>query len=144
MTARYVIAKHMSGKQIYHIGVILWADGFVFSRFLGEDGEIPSFVKNKDRFESSLEFWQRTITQDEVEFLGPGNTAEGNTCSRDSSDFLDALKTFKERDYWLAGGGFLLSNITKDNVDEVLSQLFVTVVSKNADPSGGKDGSNTN
>lgn len=132
MTARYVIAKHMTGKQVYHIGVILWSNGLVFSRFFDE---IPSFVVNKERYESSLEFWNRMITLDEVDFL-----SEGRSASRDSTEFLDALKTFKEKDYWLSGGGFLLSNITEDNVDDVLNKIFVKAVSKN----GENDGSSTN
>jgi hypothetical protein len=130
---RFVVAKYIRDLhrlEPVNIGVIVWIDGCVSARFLGEEtgvdkpARIPKrlMVRDLKTYRRWLQYWR-----DEME---RSSLRGANACvSRESPEFLDALmRVASKRQFVLVDGGFLAGKIDRGDISEVVDDLFAGLV----------------
>ena len=98
-----------------NIGVVLWADGNITSRFVGESdspdshARLPQRLGIPDRqvYQKWVEYWRQQIEQ-------PALTARcgWRTVKRSAPEFLDALTTKSDFSFMLVPGGTLRTEVS--------------------------------
>lgn len=131
--ATYLIAKYIPDlfrNEPENIGVIVWIDGAVACRFVGQlgDGRINGqLVRDKFRslanYKQWVESWMRLASSTEVQ-SGDRRTL----VARSSPDFLDALAVHGKGNFILERGGELIEDVSNDSIGEVASFLFERLV----------------
>lgn len=127
---RFLVAKYVPDirrLEPRNIGVIVWGDGHVACRFLGESTgklRVPSLVEKDSRHAYSewLQYWRYQLTRPSI------RTDAGVEVQRDSTDFLTALKE-KSKDFFrLVDGGSLMDRVPVSALDEIAVELFQKLV----------------
>ena len=80
MNAKFLVAKYIPNlkrMEPRNIGVIVWADGVVRSRFVGEKTPLPKHlgVKDKDNFRDWIQSWKSQIAKPVLEFSREKNAS---------------------------------------------------------------------
>jgi hypothetical protein len=128
----FLVAKYIPDSRRMeprNIGVILWADGKTAVRFIGEtDGpevvapdRYPSFIKHKNYtvYRDWVKYWRDLSA---AEALPTGKKDE--TVSRNSPEFLEALRLKSRENYILVQGGFLASKVGARDLHRVSEELY--------------------
>src|SRR5215475_6711156 len=132
--ARYLVAKYISDLQRMeprNVGIVLWASGKVFARFLGErpddpgkvDGRtVPGFIASTAAYKQWIEFWRAQL----------GN----ETPSKFSESGLNSLKDASRGNFLLVDGGFILEEVSPTYLPKLTDDLFQRLVdtSSSEDP----------
>lgn len=135
--ARFLIAKYIPDlrrMEPRNIGVIVWADGRVVARFLGENGspDSPIFpprylkVRSVDSYRQWLYYWRNMITRTIV------TSREGKVVNISSPEFIDSLKSKSRDQFLLVEGGHLLDDIADMDINSIVSDLFETLVNESS------------
>jgi hypothetical protein len=131
-TPRFLIAKYVPDLQRMeprNVGVILWADGSVAARFIGEDENTleikrwPDFIKVRNRpvYQDWLTFWREIISAESV------STRQGKV-ERMSEKFVDGLRATGRENFILVDGGLLFTEIDDENLSRATDELFKQLV----------------
>lgn len=128
---RFLIAKYVPNTKRMeprNIGVILWADGKLAAKFIGEDastGEIvsrPKFVRitNFPVYRDWIMFWRLQMKE---------SLRDGKTLLNPSDpSFVDALRLKSRANYVLVDGGFLAAQVNRNKIDMAVEKLFDELV----------------
>jgi hypothetical protein len=125
---RFLIAKYVSDlrrMEPRNVGVIVWADGEVTGKFLGdgEHGPIPDNVQSKNAYRQWLEYWNLQISKDRL------SRRDGSTVERSEAEYVDVLQERSKPQYMLVDGGILMESIsTPAELGEVADELFSELV----------------
>lgn len=106
MANRYLIAQYVANlarMEPRNIGIILWANGVVESRFLA--AKDAPFVRYPAIYTRWVKFWKEQLSRDEIQ---PIKCA---AVPRHSLEFLDALLKTQEGNYRLFDGGFVCEDL---------------------------------
>jgi hypothetical protein len=131
---RFLIAKYIRDLhrlEPRNIGVIVWLDGNIAARFLGEkNGTIESIVaprylrvQNQAMYRQWIEYWRYQISQPSLSLNG-----NGNMVGKSSPHFLDALRKCSKQQFILLEGGFLMGKHQKGEIQDIVDDLFVNLV----------------
>jgi hypothetical protein len=136
---RYLVAKYVPDPlrmEPRNIGVVVWADGQIGARFLGENGSetsrirVPSRLHVSDRrlYEQWIRYWRQQMSMPALS-RGP----DGMTAGRETPEFLEALASKSQLGYMLVGGGIVRKEISPHELKEVVADLFETLVLEERD-----------
>jgi len=128
-TPRFLVAKYvrdMARMEPRNIGIVLWADGIVVTKFIGDvvDSDaspLPKFMARKNHrvYKRWVKYWCDAIQKEHI--VG----ANGESVGRDDPRFLDAFSLRESRDnYILTMGGSVPVSADKLRVQETLNYLF--------------------
>lgn len=135
---RFLIAKYIPDLRRLeprNIGVVVWTDGLISARFLGEcEAGIPNAaiprrvgVRDKIAYQHWVDYWRAQMSKPCLSING-----NGHKVSRESTEFLDALKERSKQQFILVDGGFLSGSIDRADIDEVAHDLFESLVDDRA------------
>lgn len=132
-TATYLIAKYVPDlfrNEPINIGVVVWVDGGVVCRFLGqrEDGAIDgrslsSQVSSVQNYKSWVEMWCSKANSDRLV-----SRAEYESVLKSDPKFLDVLAESGKGNYVIEKGGEILEEVNQTNASDVLDFLFRRLV----------------
>ena len=132
VSPRFLVAKHIPDlhrMEPRNIGIIAWADdGLTAAHFLGEDEhhrfKMPSLIArgNRDAYRQWIEYWRYQMQADGI------SSRKGETVSRSSPAFLDALIGKSKASFQLADGGLLLQQIPAAELQEFVDEMFERIV----------------
>jgi hypothetical protein len=125
MTPRFLLAKYvanLSRMEPRNIGVLLWANGEIASRFLSKS-EAP-FVGDHEAYDWWIGSWQEKIASDSIA------PVRGARVSKSDPRCMDALLTNQEDNYLLVDAGELLQPIGKRELSSAVDFLFGDLVSQ--------------
>ena len=138
-TPRYLLAKYIPDAQRMeprNIGVVLWADGNLMARFVGESdppdsrSRLPVRLGIPDRhvYEKWIGYWREQIEK-------PSLTRDADGCAVDRNDpeFLDALTTKSDFAFMLVPGGTLRTDVSASELKDAVSDLYNRLVLEEAD-----------
>lgn len=131
----YLIAKFVSDlfrNEPVNIGVIVWIDGAVESKFLAErdNGEIdgrhlPKEIKHHTSvYKQWIDTWRKWTQKDRLNLVG-----RSETFLRGDPRFMDALQSTGRGNYILESGGEILEEVVASNIADVTKYLFERLVS---------------
>jgi hypothetical protein len=128
---RFLVAKYipdMRRLEPRNIGIVVWNGGMVAARFLGEhqsDVVVPRRigVRNQEAYKEWIRYWREQMSSPALSIGG-----NGRPVSRESPEFLDALKNRSKRQFVLVDGGFLLGDVDVTDTDDVVRDLFEAIV----------------
>ncbi|MEX0704850.1 MAG: hypothetical protein WD069_22315 [Planctomycetales bacterium] len=111
-----------------NIGVVVWADGAVEGRFLGEDGDdvtAPRLInKNgRDAYPDWIKSWRTQFVKQRLS-VGRGRPA----ARRENHEFLDAIAMYADDHYVFVDGGFINSPVAPGGIDDIVNYLFSELV----------------
>lgn len=121
MTQRYLIAKFAPDvfrMEPKNIGVILWVDGSISSKFL--DSHAATFIDDKSIYERWINYWNRLI-RDRV-------IVNGTTISAEDPAFIDAMMKKQEGNFMLLDAGRVIDPIKPHDVQSAAEFLFNEMV----------------
>lgn len=124
--AKYVPDIHRMEPR--NIGVIVWADGMVASRFLGEtrNGNVnpPPMVSKNNRhaYRQWITYWKYQLDLLQI------RRDNGEVVPRDSPEFLDALKEKSKEHFRLVSAGRLLEGIQASEIGDFTNEMFGRLV----------------
>jgi hypothetical protein len=133
-TARFLVAKYapdVARLEPRNIGIILWVDGLVGSRFVGSDD--VDFIDDPDTYERWVNFWQGQCTKDSIDLRGKPPV------TRSSVGFLDALRMTQKGNYLLYDAGRLHKDVAPSEIEDATAFLFRELVSGGRHPKEAKD-----
>lgn len=136
---RYLVAKYVPDPlrmEPRNIGVVVWSDGQIAARFLGENGSeasrirVPSRLRVSDRrlYEQWIRYWRQQMSMPSLS-RGPDGMAAG----RETPEFLEALASKSQLGYMLVDGGIVRKEIGPHELKEVVSDLFEVLVMEESD-----------
>ena len=120
---RYLVAKYvrdLKRQETRNIGIFLWADGRVVSRFL--DNNDARFVADKDNYDRWKSFWTDEISADAIKPL------RGPAVPRSQPEFMDALLAKQDGNYRLFDGGRVRDSLSGEELDDAADFLFSELV----------------
>ena len=134
--AQYLIAKYVPDlfrNEPVNIGVVVWIDGSVAYRFIGQrsDGTINGQIV-RDRFRSLanykqwVESWVRIATSQEVIFK-----EKKQLIKKTSPEFLSAMATHGRGNFILEQDGELLEDVTAKSIGQITDFLYERMVEAN-------------
>ncbi len=129
----YLIAKYipdMRRMEPRNIGIILWSEGAIAARFMGESfggqlvDHVPSFIgaKSKKVYVQWINHWRRHLRKTSI-VLRSGQKVE-----RASDNFLAAFRTKSRDNYVLVNGGVLLDQVRPEDMQDTIDYLFDKLV----------------
>jgi hypothetical protein len=133
--ARFLVAKYipdMRRLEPRNIGVIVWVNGVVSARFLGEPAPGNNDVarpprrlgiKNQQVYQEWLQYWRAQMSQPKLSVNG-----NGKQVSRESPEFIDALRKRSKENFVLIDGGFIAGEVSPAEIDDVAYDLFDALV----------------
>src|SRR4029077_9353434 len=123
MTApRFLIAKYVPDlrrMEPKNIGVIVWSNGTVRAKFVGEvrNGEPhvapPAYlhVESRNAYRQWIEYWRAVIEKDSLQ------KDDGTIVDRNNPEFIAAIQAKSKQQYLLASGGEFLTKIGAGEID---------------------------
>jgi hypothetical protein len=135
-TPRFLIAKYIPDlrrMEPRNIGVVLWNNGSVKAKFLGENPKqikTPGFARDDHAYREWVEFWKHQVAKHEL------TDKQGNVFARESPDFLEALAAKSKEQFMLVDGGVFGVEIPQLETAMALAELFEALV---AEPKLPKD-----
>ena len=138
-TPRYLLAKYIPDPlrmEPRNIGVVLWAEGNVTARFVGEgdspdsQSRLPRRLGIPDRhvYKQWVQYWREQIEQPSLT-----RGADGLTVNRSAPEFLDALTTKSDYSFMLVPGGTLRTEVSAHELQDAISDLYERLVLEEAD-----------
>lgn len=137
MNARFLIAKYapdLKRMEPRNIGVIVWIDGQVVARFLGEglpanrvDAPLRVGIRDKETYRRWIASWRRQLAKPYLE----GD--RGEEIQKRSVGYIDALKTWSRGNYMLVDGGVLAETVAPTEAGELADYLFQELVAVESD-----------
>lgn len=127
MSTRFLVAKYVSDTKRMeprNIGVVVWNNGCVIGRFLGDDSPIPRYLKvrNKTTYRKWLVAWKSQISKPVLEY------AHGQTAQKSTPEFMDALQEWSKGNYLLVDGGIVAERVENRETEELTQYLFRQLV----------------
>lgn len=130
---QYLIAKYipdLSRMEPRNVGIILWADGRIQARFIGEASGrplkdcAPSFInaKSRDVYAQWVRHFRRALAKDCISPRG------SDPVPKSSPEFLDALRSKSRGNYLLVSAGVLLDRVSAEDMDDTVDFLFEKLV----------------
>jgi hypothetical protein len=122
---RYIIAKYVRDvrrMEPRNIGLFLWADGRIVSKFLSV--EDAPFISERANYRRWRDLWTQQISGDVIE------PVRGPAVSKASPEFMDALLKEQEGNYRLVDGGRVLDDLKGKDIEEAADFLFDQLVSR--------------
>jgi hypothetical protein len=131
---RFLVAKYirdMHRLEPRNIGVVVWTDGKLAARFLGESqsgqGDVIAprklGVRDQETYRQWLHYWRDAMASPTLSLNG-----NGQRVSRDSPEFLDALMRRSKQQFVLVDGGFVSGDVNPGEIDDVVHDLFEALV----------------
>lgn len=134
---RYLLAQYLPNvlrQEARNIGVIVWTPGVVAARFCAEKHDapngvdsrrIPHFINlgNANAYVQWMLHWRYQLSQQAIVPV-----EGGIPISKQSPDFLQVLQGYSQENYSLIEGGYFLDEVTADNIDEAVNELFEMLV----------------
>jgi hypothetical protein len=131
---RFLVAKYipdMRRLEPRNIGVIVWVNGHLSARFLGEHPESPGTVRiprrlcvqSRDTYCEWIQFWRSQMASPMLDVAGGSQRV-----SRESPQFVDALQKRSKQNFVLVDGGFIPGEVSPLEIDEVVNDLFTGLV----------------
>jgi hypothetical protein len=128
---RFLVAKYIRDLhrlEPRNIGVIVWTDGAVSARFLGEgSGEVKAprklNVRDQGTYRQWIQYWREQMSKPALSLNG-----NGHQVAHDSPEFVDALRKKSKRQFVLVDGGFVTGEIDRHEIDDVVHNLFSNLV----------------
>jgi len=136
---RFFLAKFVPDllrMEPKNIGVVVWLDGQVGARFLGEDQPPTGTTRPPRRlrvatpavYDQWIRYWRHQLQQPFVT-----RNTDGFTAARESADFLDVLASKSKPACMLVNGGVVREEISANRLDSVVQDLFETLVLQDGD-----------
>lgn len=132
---RFLVAKYipdMHRLEPRNIGVIVWSNGAVSAKFVGEhttDDSVATRVPRRfgiqDRgvYQEWLRYWRSQMASPTLSLNG-----NGNRVSRDSSQFVDALRRCSKENFVLVDGGIVTGEVAPSEIGDVVHDLYSALV----------------
>lgn len=131
---RFLVAKYirdMHRLEPRNIGVVVWIDGILSARFLGEDTSSPGTVRaprslkvhDQEAYSEWIRHWREQMSLPALSI-----NANGEQVSRESPKFVDALKNKSKLHFILVDAGFLRGKTDPKDIGDVVSDLFESLV----------------
>lgn len=122
-TPRFVIAKYapdLRRMEPRNIGVIVWNEGTVAAKFVGDSGgSLRRLHLNSPRvFKEWVDFWRSEINKPKLRLAARGDV------ERSSPEFVDALLSTSRQNFMLVDGGFLLESLPISETENLAADLF--------------------
>lgn len=132
-SAHFAIAKYVPNAlrmEPRNFGVIVWADGAVRAKFLGERqaGQAPAKppkrvgVRSVNAYRQWVTHWRYLIDAEAI------RARDGRDVSRSSPEFLEALCEHSRTQFFLTRGGRVLADVTAAEIGDVVEELFGELV----------------
>lgn len=124
-TTRFLVAKYVPDlrrMEPRNIGVVVWSNGTVAARFIGEDS--TGSVRGSRAFREWVSYWRTQIAKDSI------RTRDGRLVSSFETEFVDQLTTGSKQQYMLVDGGYLLDQHSPEDVSSLADELFRQLVAK--------------
>ena len=123
VTPRFLIAKYapdLRRMEPRNIGVIVWNEGTVAAKFLGESGDsLRRLHLNSPRvYREWIDFWRCEINKPKLRLATRGEV------ERASPEFVDAILSTSRQNYMLVDGGFLLESLPVSETENLATDLF--------------------
>lgn len=131
---RFLIAKYIPDlrrMEPRNIGVVLWNNGFVKAKFLGESqkqAKKPAFARDDHAYREWIEFWKYQVGREEL------TDASGQSVHRESPEFLEALAAKSKQQFMLVDGGVFGLHIPAMETHDALAELFEVLVAEQNPP----------
>jgi len=131
---RFLIAKYapdLHRMEPKNIGLILWANGGIAARFVGEipgspdDIQPPSFVSSRNRqgYAQWVQFWRGILARREIT-----SRTHPDPVPQSEPEYLDAFLGTARENYLLVDGGRLLDAVTLESMQDVCDHLFAELI----------------
>ena len=123
VTPRFLIAKYapdLRRMEPRNMGVIVWNEGTVAAKFLGESGDsLRRLHLNSPRvYREWIDFWRCEINKPKLRLATRGEV------ERASPEFVDAILSTSRQNYMLVDGGFLLESLPVSETENLATDLF--------------------
>lgn len=134
-TPQYLLAKYIPDLrrgEPRNVGIVVWSDGNVEARFLGEkvsrpgevDGRsVPAFVTSPPAYKQWIEYWRLQLGRESI-IPATGGCPIG----RNRPEFLSVLMAASKGNFVLVEGGFLLDPVAAEGVPALADYLYATLV----------------
>lgn len=111
-----------------NIGVVLWSDGIVHARFLGESTDgltIPKDlnIESRDAYRQWIQYWRIQLGKDII------RTRSGEKIGKDNPKFVEELVNRSKDQFFLSESGFLMDHPTTPDLNQAVNELFEELVS---------------
>jgi hypothetical protein len=144
MSARFLVAKYtpdLRRMEPRNIGVVLWSDGEMVAKFIGEkrngtiDVDPPSRLKmhSHNAYRQWLFHWRHAIEGKAI------RDSAGALVRREDPRFVDALLSKSKQQYMLVDGGRILERVQTQEMKETLDDLFANLVLEDSERIGATD-----
>jgi hypothetical protein len=123
MSGKFLIARfipNLERGEAFNVGVLVWADGKVRSRFLNP--EKAKFVHDKDMFSRWIDYWTDLMSQSRIQIK------RSRPVTVRSEKFLDLIQKTQEGNFRLDTGGELPDEGI--NIEEATRFLYGRLVAK--------------
>jgi hypothetical protein len=138
-TPRYLLAKYIPDPlrmEPRNVGVVLWAEGKITARFVGESdapdvrASLPQRLGIPDNqvYKKWIRYWREQM---ELPSLTRG--ADGRIVDRSAPEFLDALTAKSDFSFMLVPGGTLRTEVRSSELHAAIADLFERLVLEDAD-----------
>lgn len=122
-TPRFLIAKYapdLRRMEPRNIGVIVWNEGTVVAKFLGDSGDsLRRLHLNSSRvYKEWIDFWRAEINKPKLRLSSHGDV------DRTSPEFVDAILSTSRQNFMLVDGGFLLESLATSETENLAADLF--------------------
>jgi hypothetical protein len=144
-SARFLVAKYipdMHRLEPRNIGVVVWNKGQISARFIGEVASGDDHVivprrlgiRSKNVYQQWIHYWREQMAQRTLSVNG-----NGECVSRNSPEFLEALKRKSKQQYLLVDGGFISGDVDISDIDDVVRDLFEALVDDRSEKQGSQE-----
>jgi hypothetical protein len=142
---RYLLAKYvpdLTRMEPRNVGVIVWAEGEIAARFMGEKpnrpGEVdgrkkPNFVSNVNAYKQWIEYWRLIASAPSFRL------ASGSEVPRESEKFVVALENASRGNFLLVASGEVLDSVEPSDLQALSESLFSTLVEREDDSRQDRD-----
>lgn len=130
--AKYVPDLHRMEPR--NIGVVVWLNGRIESRFIGVDRHgkvnVPSFAKSDAHaYREWIESWHIQFTKKEIRLENSGKLVD-----RKSPEFVDALIQKSKHAFMLTDAAHILGHVPPSRLGEVADEMFARLVEREPTP----------
>ena len=133
MSSRFLIAKYVSDlrrMEPRNIGIIVWSNGSVSARFLGESNNgtykitPPTYldIQSGDAYQQWIHYWRRQTEKETI------MSKAGLKVQRSDPKFVQELIGKSREQYFLTESGIILETVKPGELEEIADELFSELV----------------
>jgi hypothetical protein len=127
MSTRFLIAKYVPDTKRMeprNIGVVVWNNGHIVGRFLGENSPIPRYLRVRDKitYQKWIAAWKSQLSRPILEY------DRGRTANQSTPEFVDALQEWSKGNYLLVDGGIIQERVGDQETESLVQYLFKQLV----------------